>query len=79
MYWSAPDVSSAIRRDMRMWDSLLSGSQMASGAHTMPAVASSTTTRRSFTQLTRSVLSQTKMPLEPVRTAAFQLVCCVVS
>jgi hypothetical protein len=52
-----------------------SGSQMASGAQTMPAVASSTTTSLSFPQLMRSVLSQTKIPLEPVRCAASHDVC----
>jgi hypothetical protein len=51
------------------------GSQIASGAHTMPAVASSTTTSLSFPQLIRSVLSQTKIPLEPVRCAASHVVC----
>ena len=51
------------------------GSQIASGAQTMPAVASSTTTSLSFPQLTRSVLSQTKMPLDPVRCAASHVVC----
>ena len=46
------------------------GSQIASGAQTMPAVASSTVTSLSFPQLMRSVLSQTKIPLDPVRCAA---------
>lgn len=51
------------------------GSQIASGAQTMPAVASSTTTSLSFPQLTKSVLSHTKIPLEPVRCAASHVVC----
>ena len=77
MYWSG--LSSVMLSGKGAVGSLFSGSQIASGAHTMPAVASSTMTRRSFTQLTRSELSQTKIPLEPVRTAAFQLVCSHVS
>lgn len=51
------------------------GSQIASGAHTMPAVESSTVTSLSLTQFTRSLLSQTNIPLEPVRCAASQEVC----
>lgn len=51
---------------------LADGSQMASGAQTMPAVSSSTMTNRSLVQLRRSVLSQTKMPREPVLCEADQ-------
>lgn len=53
----------------------LAGSQIASGAQTMPAVASSTTTNLSLTQFMRSVLSHMKMPLDPVRCAASHVVC----
>jgi hypothetical protein len=50
------------------------GSQMASGAQTMPAEASSTVTSLSLVQLTRSVLSQTKIPREPFRWATSHVV-----
>lgn len=56
----------------RYWP--LAASHMASGAHTMPALEFSTTTSLSLLQLTRSVLSQTKMPLDPCLWAASQVV-----
>ena len=38
----------------------------------MPAVLSSTVTSRSFVQVTKSVLSQTNIPRDPVRVLAAQ-------
>lgn len=41
------------------------GSQIASGAHTIPAVESSTIGRLSFVQVVKLVESQVRMPRDP--------------
>lgn len=55
------------------------GSQIASGAQTIPAVSFSIVTRRSSVQLIKSVLSQIKIALEPFAEAASQDAYCRIS